>query len=436
MKKIKDIEFKQLFNELSNYTSDDWKKIIGKTEIKNLNNELNDWLNNIDTSDDDIDDIKNLLSLLEKVSYFVPWGNFKTKIQQLSVKIKKLYLKKPVILFQGRRGSGKSSLLNAILGENKAKIGDFDIGTYMWEIYDHADITMIDARGYGDTENSDEVIEEHVKEIVKQYPIDLILFTHKAEETSARITEEINKLNSIVKIIDDDCLVILPVMTQCDKIDTRMEFSADEKLKKIEGAKYNFYQNLKTLNKDQKSRILIDEIIPVACEPNLNGDLKYKWWFNVEGIIRHIFKVLPERSKIKFSYISELTDIKESLIDEVIFIFSVLTGIIGAVPIPFADMPVLSATQLYMIKIIKKISFSNRGNLTIAGTVVIKSGFGLKAIARSFAKLTGVGNVINSVIAYSGTYTLGKLAKKYYFYNQDLTSNDLENFNSEKELEI
>ena len=185
------------------------------------------------------------------------------------------------------------------------------------------------------------------------------------------------------------------------------------------------------INSELKLKILIDDIIPVACEPNLDENLKYKWWFNVEGIIRHIFKVLPERSKVKFSYISELKDVKEDVIDEIIFIFSILTGLIGAVPVPFADMPVLSGIQLYMIKIIKKISNSTRGNLTIEGTVILKSGLGLKAIARAFAKLTGIGNVINSVVAYSGTYSLGKLAKKYYFYNQELTQEDIEKINPE-----
>ncbi len=436
------LEYKQLFDHISKYSKEDWEKLIGSDEINKLNLDVRHWIDNVENdAESDVVEIKNLLEILEKISTFIPWGDLKTKIQLLKVKIKKLYFKKPVILFQGRRGSGKSSLLNAILGHEKAKVGDYTIGTYKWEIYDHKDITMIDARGYGDPENGDAIIEEQVKEIVTQYPVDLILFTHKAEETSARLGEEIEKLNAITKIINDGSLVILPVMTQCDKIDTRAEFSVEDKLRKIEGARVNLYKNIKMLNQDFDLNILVDEILPVACEPSLSADLKHKWWYNVEGIIRHIFQVLPERSKVKFAFISEMKDIKEDVIDEVIFICSILTGIIGAIPVPFADLPVLAALQLFMVQTIRKISNSNRGHLTIAGTVVVKSGLGLKVIARSIAKLTGIGNVINGIVAYTGTYSIGKLAKKYYFYEEDHTNEDVEKLkqanssNEEKVLE-
>ncbi len=90
-------------------------------------------------------------------------------------------------------------------------------------------------------------------------------------------------------------------------------------------------------------------------------------------------------------------------------------ALIGAIPIPGADLPLMTANQLKMILRIAAmydmpISVDRARELL----AVVGGGFALRAAARQVAKFIPVGAVVGAGVGYSGTLAMGKGAIEYF----------------------
>lgn len=83
----------------------------------------------------------------------------------------------------GRRGAGKSSLINAIFGEMKAEVGDYksQTGTGKWYLFENelGGIDILDTRGLGEADRPEEEVEadtplEEVKKAITDKCPDVI----------------------------------------------------------------------------------------------------------------------------------------------------------------------------------------------------------------------------------------------------------------------
>jgi|GEM_PF-2539330 len=87
---------------------------------------------------------------------------------------------------------------------------------------------------------------------------------------------------------------------------------------------------------------------------------------------------------------------------------------VGAAPIPFADMPILCALQVGMVRSIGRI-YGHHISYARALSYVALAGTALRAGFRQLAKLVPIaGWVIAASVAASGTYAIGKLAQNYF----------------------
>lgn len=90
-------------------------------------------------------------------------------------------------------------------------------------------------------------------------------------------------------------------------------------------------------------------------------------------------------------------------------------ALIGAIPIPGADLPIMTANQLKMILRIAAmfdmpISVERARELL----AVVGGGFAMRAAARQVAKVIPIGAVVGAGIGYSGTLAMGKGAIEYF----------------------
>ena len=91
-------------------------------------------------------------------------------------------------------------------------------------------------------------------------------------------------------------------------------------------------------------------------------------------------------------------------------------AVIGLLPVPGADMPVITANQGRMVLGIaaaygEELSFERAREL--AG--VLAAGFGLRALARQVLKLVPVGGwVAAAAVGYAGTLAMGRAAILYF----------------------
>jgi uncharacterized protein (DUF697 family) len=91
-------------------------------------------------------------------------------------------------------------------------------------------------------------------------------------------------------------------------------------------------------------------------------------------------------------------------------------AVIGALPIPGADMPVMTANQARMVLYIAA-AYGEELSMDRARELlgVLAAGFGLRALSRQAVKLVPVGGwAASAVIAYAGTVAMGRTAILYF----------------------
>jgi uncharacterized protein (DUF697 family) len=91
-------------------------------------------------------------------------------------------------------------------------------------------------------------------------------------------------------------------------------------------------------------------------------------------------------------------------------------AVIGALPIPGADMPVMTANQARMVLNIAA-AYGEELSMDRARELlgVLAAGFGLRALSRQAVKLVPVGGwAASAVIAYSGTVAMGRASILYF----------------------
>ena len=91
-------------------------------------------------------------------------------------------------------------------------------------------------------------------------------------------------------------------------------------------------------------------------------------------------------------------------------------AVIGALPIPGADMPVMTANQARMVLNIAA-AYGEELSMDRARELlgVLAAGFGLRALSRQAVKLVPVGGwAASAVIAYAGTVAMGRTSILYF----------------------
>lgn len=94
-------------------------------------------------------------------------------------------------------------------------------------------------------------------------------------------------------------------------------------------------------------------------------------------------------------------------------------GVVGVIPIPGADMPLMTANQVKMVLRMAAMFDMPLGvDRARELLAVVGGGFGLRTAARQIAKfIPGPGWLLGGAIGYSGTLAMGKAAIEYFRHN-------------------
>ncbi|MNX75716.1 hypothetical protein D3C86_1072020 [compost metagenome] len=91
-------------------------------------------------------------------------------------------------------------------------------------------------------------------------------------------------------------------------------------------------------------------------------------------------------------------------------------GVVGVIPIPGADMPLMTANQIKMVlRMAAMFDMPLGADRARELLAVVGGGFGLRTAARQIAKvIPGPGWLLGGAIGYSGTLAMGKAALEYF----------------------
>src|SRR5690625_3189089 len=336
------------------------------------------------------------------------------------------------IAIVGRRGAGKSSLINALFGELRAEVGDYksQTGSGKWYLFENelGGIDILDTRGLGESHDpTEEVLAksplEEVKLSIADKCPDVILFLCKAKEVGARLDEDLAQLLQLkneVQTIHDYTIPIVGIVTQVDELapvsSSEPPFDDPKKQENIVATV--------TVLQEKIADVITDpvHVIPICAymEFDEKGKVAYDRRWNVDVLLDYLLMELPKEAQVIIAKLSKIKSVQKKLARTIGKSVMTVTGLIGATPVPMADLPVITGLQVSMIGTIAMISgkkLSRRTIIEFLGAMGVNVGVGvaLRGISRQLVKVFPVaGNVISGTIASAGTYALCESAIAYF----------------------
>lgn len=350
------------------------------------------------------------------------------------------------IAIVGRRGAGKSSLINAIFSELRADIGDVKAKTGIgkWHTYksNSGNMEILDTRGLGEGDTPDEEISEkeaigEVQTSIQEKCPDVILFLSKAKEVSARINEDLQQLSELkdsIKKEHDYDVPIIGIVTQVDELSPK---SSDKPPFDNPKKQNNINESVELLS-GKLNEIVSEpiEVIPVCCYLEFeDNEIVHDIRWNVDVLINYLIDKLPNEAQMILAKLSKIKSVQKKISRRIGNSIVVITGAVGSNPIPGADLPIITGLQTTMVTSIALISgrkFDKKAIIEFFSAlgVNVATGFVLRQAARQLLKIIPVaGSVISGAIASAGTLALCESAI-LYFIDGESTKEAKKTFNN------
>ena len=303
--------------------------------------------------------LNKLLDLIQKLPD-PPRETIKKHFNQLKEML--MDSRPPRIIIVGRRGAGKSSMINAIFNEYVAPVGHITAETsssewyfYSSKLLKSAELEILDTRGFGDKTISESIDSEDVLEGIKntidrKLP-DAIIFLIKATEVDAHISIDLNNLVSIKKYIlksHEYDIPVLAVITQVDQLEpiriTEPPYENENKQKNIKLAVGAITKAFET------TEIKLIQAFAISAYAEYDGNnFTYKRYWNIELLVNYLIDNLPKEAQLQFARISRVKSAQKKLARTIIASTATITAAIAATPIPIADIIPITSAQIGMI---------------------------------------------------------------------------------------
>jgi predicted GTPase len=342
----------------------------------------------------------------------------------------------PKLMVVGRRGAGKSSLVNAVVGEQLAAVGSVLAQTGELRWYSHAtargELRLLDTRGLGDSSRPEAAnfrgALAEIAAALDREPPDTVLFLCKAKEVDSRIGEDIDNLveiRSLVRRRHRYELPVVAVVTQVDELDPkRVEPPYDDPIKQR-----NIAAAVAAVEAALSQRgIALAHVVPVSAYAEVRDGVRvYDNYWNVDRLVEYLIDGLPQSAQLQLARLSRQRAVQERLARRLTGAAATLSAGIGAVPIPLADIFPITGLQVGLITAIAYLSGREASRETAREFLValganVGAAFALREAARALAKVVfpGAGSAVSSGVAFAGTWGVGEAATSYFIQGRSI----------------
>jgi uncharacterized protein len=346
----------------------------------------------------------------------------------------------PRLVLVGRRGAGKSTLINAIFDEPVARVGHVGRGTLepRWYAYasERGSLEVLDTRGIGEAMHAGEpnAREATLATIVRECgekAADAILFLVKAKEIESRIDEDIEDLATVVSALakhQGTKHSIIGVVNQCDELSpptVRLDAAegSERSTQKLESVRVVEY---KLSNRIRSHPVLASQLVSVIgvvsyAEWDAQGQLVEDLRFRIADLVRYVFQELPTQALVEMARVSRIQKLQRDLAMRIVHATAAATAAVAAVPLPIADIAPITTAQVGMITAIgyiggRELSPKAAAEFLVALGVNVGAGYVFREVARGLVKwaFPGSGSAVSAAVAYAATLGLGAAAIAYF----------------------
>jgi predicted GTPase len=354
----------------------------------------------------------------------------------------------PALVLVGRRGAGKSSLVNALFGAKVAELGHVtaQTGRGRWYEYekDGGSLSILDTRGMqegGAPAEGDEAktaLESIAIELRAKAP-DLVVFVAKASEVDAAVAPDLDTLERIYEEIRRAHRLeppLIAVVSHCDVLEPKTirlhaqqgepPDDVDEKLRHVVAAERTLAAKVDeraTLRERHVETIGISAYMSFRESGAVRADERWR----IGDLALALFRHMPDSARAELARVTRTRAVQEELASTLTKATATVCAGIAAAPIPVADIIPLTALQGGLVATIAWISgrsIDRKGAaefLTGLGANV-GAAFVLREAVRALAKVVapGGGTIVSATMAFAGTMAVGASATAYYIQGKSL----------------
>jgi uncharacterized protein len=348
----------------------------------------------------------------------------------------------PAFALVGRRGAGKSSMVNALFGARVADVGHVksQTGRGKWFDYTSAQgaIAVLDTRGIqegskpAEADKAKDAVSSILVELKRKIP-DVILFLVKASEIDSAIDGDLAALERIYAEIEREHRFrppLVAIATHCDVLEpkgTRLHAmrdepieDVDEKMARVAEVEHHLESKIKAHHKLSPHLVWtrgISTYMSFREDDSVRADERWR----VEELVGTLFKHLPDAGRGTFVRIARVRGLQEQLATDLTRSVAVICTGIAALPIPVADLIPITTMQVTLVAAIAWLSgrpLDKRAASEFLGAMGANVGaaFVLREGARALIKFVfpGAGSMVSGAIAFAGTMAIGAAARQYF----------------------
>ncbi len=355
----------------------------------------------------------------------------------------------PRFVLVGRRGAGKSSLVNALFGRQVAEVGHEKAKTRRgtWWSYSGGlgTVEMLDTRGIQEgtvPEGADGELTplDSIARALEEKGPDAVLFLIKAKEVDAAIEGDLDALVEVCKRIrkmHHYRVPLVAVVTHCDELepknvrlhDPESERADDleEKQQRVERIEEHLEQKIR--ERDE----LADQFVAA------HGISAYQSWrrdgtrraderWRIEELVDFLLDELPEQARVEFVRLSQVKALQHRISRRLTNIVASLCAGVAVTPVPVADIGPITSLQTSLISGIGYVSGRSMELKTATeflGAIgaTVGAAVALREVARALAKIfaPGLGSVVSAGVAFAGTKAIGHAAAAYFIDGVDVS---------------
>ena len=394
-------------------------------------------------------DFAKALERIEELLHSLP--NKQAQEARLKIKqVRELLLdqRPPRFALVGRRGSGKSSLINALFGEQVAAVGHerAQTGKPTWFSYKtgRGQLDFLDTRGFQEahdpeeSDDADDALTSILEQLEKQCP-DAILFLVKASEAGSALEGDFAQLQTVhkrLRKVHGAKVPVVAVVTQCDLVEPKAVQLHDAEQQDDEDYEEKL-QRVKRLERQVEEQVrdvdgALDDAFVAAIGVSAyqswrkDGTLRADERWRIDDLVAFVYEKLPQEARLELVRLAQAKKLQRRMARTLSSTIASACAVVAFTPIPVGDIAPITSLQVMLVSGIgyiggRSLDLKTAKDFLAAAGINIGAGFALREAARALVKLVpGIGSVASAAIAFAGTMGIGEAAASYFIDNTSM----------------